>query len=107
MILPLSSLLVAGVTLVLPAEQRVAGVEIEVAELGELRGADAETLARLSSFSLGYAPAPGYTRVLQRWQVERELMNAFPAIEITVRGADACRVLPATDTLDASSIVDA
>ena len=58
MILSLSNVFVAGVTLVLPAEQRVAGVEIEVAELGELRGADAETLERLRSFSLGYAPAP-------------------------------------------------
>lgn len=82
--------------LVLPKETRVRGTELSLASLGRVECADAAVRARLERYSLGWAPAPGYSRLVQRWQLERELAHAFPTVAVSLTGAPDCRVAPET-----------
>lgn len=80
--------------LTLPAEARVRGTELALGRLARVECADAAVRARLERYSLGWAPAPGYSRLVQRWQLERELAHAFPTVTISSSGAVDCRVAP-------------
>lgn len=81
---------------VFPAEARVRGTELALGTLATVDCADAALRARIESFSLGWAPAPGYSRLLQRGSVERDVAKAFPGVQVAISGADACRVYPRT-----------
>lgn len=110
----LATLLLAGGTpnatvtakLVLPSEARVRGTELELASLATVECADPATRARLERHSLGWAPAPGYSRLLQRAQVERELAAGFPGVQLSITGADSCRVTPRTQIVSANVLVE-
>lgn len=91
-------------TITLPAEARARGTELGVSEIAKVDCVDAATKARIERHTLGWSPAPGYSRLLQRLQVERELTSAFPGVAIRVSGADACRVTPLTQVVTASAI---
>ena len=82
--------------IVLPAEAHVKGTELALGALATIDCADAELRARLERYSLGWAPAPGYSRLLQRAVLQRDLTAAFPGAVLTIAGADACRVHPKT-----------
>ncbi|MBK7878635.1 MAG: flagellar basal body P-ring formation protein FlgA [Planctomycetes bacterium] len=89
---------------VLPAEARVRGTELELASLGTIECADAALRARLERFSLGWAPAPGYSRLVQRAVVQRDVAAAFPGVQVAFSGADACRVLPRTQIVRGAAL---
>lgn len=88
------------VTISLPVEASVGGLEIMVDDVATaVTGAADATLARVRGASLGYAPAPGYSRVLRADLVEASLQAALPGLVIEVTGAKRCRVSPLVMTV--------
>lgn len=100
----LTTLFLAGLTVVLPSEARVRGAELSVGALAEVRGDDAALVERVKALELGWAPAPGYSRTLQRWQVEQKLAAAFPGTTLTVEGSQVVRITPQTLKLSGSEL---
>jgi flagella basal body P-ring formation protein FlgA len=99
--------LLAGVTVTLPVEAKVKGTEIELGELCLVAGLDGELVARVQALELGYAPAPGFSRLLTSERIKSELARALPGIEVRVVGERACRVWPEIDEIAPSLLEDA
>jgi flagella basal body P-ring formation protein FlgA len=93
-----------GLRVELSAQASVRGTDIRLGEIASVSGADAATLARLSDYELGYAPAPGYSRFLRREQIASELARAFPGFTIEVAAGAGCRVEPLVETIAAERI---
>ena len=68
---------------------------------------DADLVGRAQALSVGYTPAPGFSRRLDRWAVQRELVQAFPGVELSFAGSEACRVVPETRTVRSTDLVEA
>jgi len=96
--LGLGTLLLTGVTVTLPAEAEVRGTTIELGAIAQLQG-PAEDVARLADFELGYAPGPGYTRLLERDLLQARLASQLPGVKLSWAGSDSCRVAPLTETI--------
>jgi len=96
--------LLAGVTVTLPVEARVKGTEIELGELCLVAGLDGELVARVRALELGYAPAPGFSRLLTAERIKSELARALPAVEVRVAGERACRVWPEIDAISPGAL---
>ena len=99
-----ATLLLTGVTIVLPAKSEVHGTEIQLGEIAEVSSTDAALVESLESYTLGYAPAPGFSRVLRRDNLGYQLRTAFPNVTFTFQGAGASRVEPVTETVLSQSI---
>lgn len=93
-------LLLGGVTVTLSEKAEVRGLDITVEEIAQVKADDPAVAARVAALSLGYAPAPGYHRVLRADLVQFDLRRALPGIEIDVLGAQRCRVDPMIEQLD-------
>lgn len=93
-------LLLGGVTVTLPDKAQVRGLGVTVGEIAKVTADDPEVAKRVAEASLGYAPAPGYHRILRSDLVQFDLRQALPGVEIEVIGADRCRVDPVTEQLD-------
>jgi flagella basal body P-ring formation protein FlgA len=89
------------VTVTLPAEAHVTGTEIRLGEIARVSGADAERVARVEAFDLGYVPAPGYSRLLGRDYIARDLRARLHDVEVVFAGQSRCRVFPLVETLAA------
>lgn len=100
----ITTLLLGGLTVILNPEARVRGTELSVGALAEVRGDDAALVERIKTLELGWAPAPGYRRTLQRWQIEQKLQTAFPGTQIKLEGADVIRIAPQTTKLSGSEL---
>lgn len=98
-------LFLGGASVVLQGDAQVPGTEIELGRVAQVRCDDAALAAKLETYSLGWTPAPKYSRLLQRWELERDLRTAFPGIEITVSGAERCRVAPQTDVVRGEALL--
>ncbi len=105
MLLP--TLLLAGVTITLPKDASVLGSEITLGEIATITGAKPAELERLASFQLGYAPAPGYSRVLQDWKIQGQLQRAFSDIQLALDGERACRIRPTVATVKGKEMEEA
>lgn len=99
--------LLAGATVTLPVEAKVRGTEIELGELCQVAGLDGELVERVRALELGYAPAPGFSRLLTADRIRAELAKALPGVEIRVTGERACRVWPEIEELSPLLIEDA
>ena len=92
----------SGLSIALAPEARVRGTEIRLGDVAAIEGADAALVARARALELGYAPAPGYSRLLEleriAAQVEREL--GPPAFA----GSRACRVWPLAERVSAETL---
>jgi len=97
----------SGVTVSLPVEAKVRGTEIELGEVAQVAGLDAELIERVRALELGYAPAPGFSRLLTSERIRSALARELPGIEVRVAGERACRVWPVTETIDATAIEEA
>lgn len=102
-----ATLLLSNITVTLPAEAHVQGSEITLGEIAQIEGADAAELSRLESFALGYAPSPGYSRVLQDWKILASITREFPELTFAVSGSKACRIWPTVSTVEGKSLSDA
>jgi flagella basal body P-ring formation protein FlgA len=90
----LSTLLLGGVTITLAPQARVRGTEIELGSIAKVEGEDAEEVERVRKLRLGYAPAPGYSRLLDAVRLEQDAERAISGLDAKFAGAASCRVLP-------------
>jgi flagellar basal body P-ring formation protein FlgA len=103
----LAKALLAGVTITLPVEAKVKGTEIELGELCQVTGLDGELVGRVRALELGYAPAPGFSRLLTAERIRAELAKAMPDVEVRVAGERACRIWPEVEELAPSVLESA
>ncbi len=99
-------LLAGGVSVDLPIEAEATGTTITLGEIATLSGDDPETIKAISGVELGYMPAPGYSRTLQRWKLERAVSIMAPDVEVNWTGEAACRVSPAVETVQATDLYE-
>lgn len=100
-------LLLAGVRVTLPVEARVAGVEIALGDIATVSGDSPAEVARVRAVSLGYAPAPGHSRLLNALRIAEEVGEREPGIALVFDGVGACRVLPEIEALPGSRVEEA
>ena len=93
-----------GVSVSLPTEATSSGLEIVAGDIATITGDDAAVVARVRTASLGYAPAPGYSRTLRADLVQASLRSALPGVELHVTGAPRCRITPAVVVLSGKAI---
>jgi flagella basal body P-ring formation protein FlgA len=101
----LAALFLGGLVVVLPAEARVRGTELSLGAVAEVRGDDAALVERAKALELGWTPAPGYTRVLQGWQIEQKLATALAGTSVRLEGSAACRIAPQTTRIAGSELL--
>ncbi|MFT5048707.1 MAG: flagella basal body P-ring formation protein FlgA [Chlamydiales bacterium] len=104
MITTLLLALAGNVTIKLPAEAHVTGVEFVLGDIAQVESGDPLVAERFRSLSLGYAPAPGYSRVIEAQAMAREARASFPGLEIEFQGASACRVFSRVQHIEAAAI---
>ena len=93
-----------GVTVELTPEAHVSGAELTLGSIAQVHGDDPAEVATVRAVRLGYAPAPGYSRLLQTSRVARELSNQAPQVQVQFLGASACRVWPELEVVRGSAI---
>ena len=86
-------LLTLGVRVELPSEARVRGTELSVGSVAAVSGADAREVERVRAVSLGYAPAPGYSRLLQAQRILRDIQSQAPGSR-RKDGTSGARITP-------------
>lgn len=103
----IATLLLGSVTILMPEEARVRGTELTLGEVAEIRADDPGEVDRLKGLALGYAPAPGYSRVLYAERLQAELQSQFGNADLRVIGALATRVVPEVTIVDGAEIASA
>lgn len=101
-------LLVGGVTVDLPSEAEATGTRITLGEIAKVTAADtdAATLEAVRAVELGYMPAPGHSRILMRWKLERAVAVMVPDAEVHWGGEAKCRVFPAVEMIAATDLYE-
>ncbi len=102
----LGALVLSGVTVTLPMETEVRGTEITLGEIARIDGEPAD-VARVSAIPIGYAPSPGYSRLLRDDRLAETVRRAAPGLAVRFAGEPACRVWPAIETIPSARLVDA
>lgn len=95
--------LLLGVTATVPSEVRVAGTEMSVGDVVLLSGDPAE-VAAVQGIPLGYAPAPGFSRLIGADALGQLVRARVPSVAVTFDGASVVRVLPHVETVAAAEI---
>ena len=107
MITSLALMLFGGVTVTIPREAQITGTEITVGQVARVTGDDAAEVERVQAASLGYAPAPGYTRVLLAPRIANRLSHDLGlelGSELIVGGAARCVVTPLSHRVTAQDL---
>ena len=100
----LASLFFAGVTVTLPSEVNVRGLELFVGDVATVQGDDPAEVARVEAVSLGYAPAPGQARTLRPERIERIIQSVIRDVDVEIAAAGVLRVTPVTEKVTGASI---
>lgn len=95
------------VTVVLPAEAEVSGTSLRLDDVASVLTADPALAAAVAATDLGYAPAPGYSRLLQNHQIGAELQRAHPHVAWVFKGERATRVWPAVERIAGDRLLEA
>lgn len=95
----------SSVTVELPMEARCAGTEIEFGEIATISADDAELVARVESIEIGYAPSPGYSRVLRSDRLAQILERRLPDVEVRFVGHPRTRVSPEITEVSTDALV--
>jgi len=103
-LLLITMLLQGDVTVTLPMEAHVRGTEVELGEIAEISGGDASVAASLRALGLGYAPAPGYSRLFAAKKIQEILSRKAPRVSVRFAGQPACRVFPETMEISGDEI---
>jgi flagella basal body P-ring formation protein FlgA len=93
-----------GVSVTLPAETDVRGLELTLGVVATVAGSEQDAVTRVRALTLGRAPAPGYSRVLRIEDVAALLQATFPELPIDVQGEQRCRVRPRTERIEAARL---
>lgn len=102
----LGTLLLSNITVTLPSEAKVKSSEILLGQIATVSGADAEQVARLQRLELGYAPSPGFTRVLHAWKIQDQIARQFADLDVEFAGEDICRVWPEVSVVKGEDLVE-
>lgn len=94
----------ASVTVQLPKEAHVTGIEFTLGDIAQVSGSDEGVVERIRSLALGYAPAPGYSRLLEAEALGRGVRESFPGFELRFEGSSSCRVFARVQRIDAAAI---
>jgi len=97
-------LLALGVTIELPSEAHVRGAELSLGAIAQVTGDDPAQVARVQAVRLGYAPAPGYSRLLQAARVLREVEAQAAGVALRFEGSTACRVWPEVEVVRGAAL---
>jgi len=97
-------LLLGSVSVSLTTEAHVSGAELRLGAIARVTGDDPLEVERLESVHLGYAPAPGYSRLLNAHRLLEQIHDAAPGIDVRIVGARACRVWPETAMVKGAAI---
>lgn len=89
---------------VLPMEAYVTGREILLGEVAEVRSGDAELDRQLGAASLGYAPSPGYSRLIFHYRIEELIERRFEGLDLTVTGERSVRVWPKVEAVEEDAV---
>lgn len=81
----------------LRAYAQVCGTEITLGEIASLSGGSKEELKRARQISLGYAPAPDYSRILRSANVRAILNKKLKPGSFLMSGAVRCVVTPSVE----------
>ena len=92
------------VTVTLPTEARVSGMEIRLGDIATISGADPVQVALVEAVELGYVPAPGYSRLFGREYLVRDVHARIESVEVVFAGAAQCRVYPRTELVRAADL---
>ena len=106
-LLLITMLLQGDVTVTLPMEAHVRGTEVELGEIAEISGADTSVVASLRALELGYAPAPGYSRLFAARKIQEILSRKAPRVRVCFAGQPACRVYPEVTEISGTEIATA
>jgi len=106
-LLLITMLLQGDVTVTLPMEAHVRGTEVELGEIAEISGADASVVASVQALELGYAPAPGYSRLFSAKKIREILSRKAPRVTVRFVGQPACRVFPEVTEISGTEIATA
>lgn len=98
-------LLTTGVTITLPQEVTVQGTELTVGAIATVTGEDIELVRRIEALSLGYAPAPGYSRLLDVERVAMQLSQRMPSVKFSFAGSPRCHVTPDVITVTETKLL--
>jgi len=99
-----ATLLLGNVTVTLPPQAEVRGTELALGSFARVEGDDPAEVERVSSLTLGYSPAPGYSRLFVGWRLRQMLSDQAPGVEISMAGSEACRIHPATESVAGRAI---
>lgn len=94
-------------TLELHAEARVRGLEMTLGDIAEVRGEDQSAVTRARAIALGYAPAPGFRRVLDSARIAQKVMREIPEANINFEGSSRCVILAATTSVTPARVIAA
>lgn len=95
----LLALFLGGVTITLQPQAQVKGSEIDLNSVATVEGDDPTEVARVKALKLGYAPAPGYSRLIVGARLTGDVTRMIPGLAVTIKGADTCRVFPSTERI--------
>jgi flagella basal body P-ring formation protein FlgA len=107
MLTTLGTLLLSGVTVALPMEAESFGTEIELGEIATVTGDDPVQVALVEAVELGYAPSPGYSRLLHAARILEVVERRAPGTEVRFTGQRACRVRPKVEEVTETSLLAA
>ncbi len=103
----LAALLLGGISVVLPMETKVRGTELTLGDVAAVSGDDAGLVAAARRIPLGYAPAPGYSRVIADGWIRARLERDLPEIEFALSGQPNVRVFPLVERVPAARLRNA
>ncbi len=93
-----------SVTVELPMEAHVQGTEIELGEVARVVGGDHDAVRLVESIELGYAPSPGYSRLLHADRILQTLRTKAPQVHVRMSGQRATRVWPEVSEVSAVDV---
>ena len=99
-----ASLLLAGLTVSLAPQAAVRGTEITLGEVATISGGTPEETSRVAGLHLGYAPAPGYSRLLKEGLIAQQAKRLLPGQTLLFAGSATCRVTPEVIVIEAQRI---
>jgi flagella basal body P-ring formation protein FlgA len=86
-----------------PREVHVAGRQLLLGQVAEIHSADIALEGRLRAWSLGYTPAPTFSRLVSVERLRSDLARDFPGERLRFSGETNTRVWPLLETIPAAT----
>ena len=96
-----------AVTITLAMEAYARGTEVELGEIAQIVGAEEALVKTVQAIELGYAPAPGYSRLFRADRILATVKREVPLADVRFAGQRAVRVFPAVEQISGDEIVRA